>query len=810
MTDRNYGKSKQQRCFQPHLDKSQKLPKRPFSYSLISLAIAGYFFSNSALAANLAPSASLPSHIEHIAGTSTALSQITIQDDASGKVKVTLQVPANSGTISAKSALGVTVKQISPNVAELNGTVKQINTYLSNRKTAPLFKSSSKDAGTVELQLNVNDLGQGNSSAGFVNLPEITGASGINKAPAGWQLESHTPDLISGNGAWPGGNNYAVSDIDGGASPYGGNMGLFLERADGSTPAESWKTIISGLKQGEKYTFRLAWQQATVSKTDRTGPIYSGGQLRVVVDGQEQVFSAPGNPANDSWQYADISFVALKSTADIQIGVSSNTGNTDGESIVIDTGPSPLQATQKTLISIISQQSSLAAQATPTTSTSTVKTETTTSTPQTASISTATVTSGYASSGKLVSTGGIIPAPSIDIVPSMVNVSNVTEVAIAGHCLSGANVSISCHNSANPERLLTPAPTAICSTSNAFSTTVNLSSLADDTITCTASQTIGSDTSPASARDSVTKATANMTVANISNLEAPIVGVPYKQTISCTNNGISVAQKATCAISGLPAWAENDCANKGASDVKPSDAISCQIHGTPNSASPINAVLTTGAANDDIVSNNTGKLSSSTGTVLAPVLNPLQATINSKEASTVKVSGQCVANATVHLSCASNGASTNQLSAIPTISCNSDATFAGAVNTSGLADGTVSCFATQTLGAVTSSASLRQTSIKATANMIVPSNVNLAAPIVGTPYNQTISCTNAGTSPATNATCSISGLPSWASYACSPTPPTLVAVGSSIVCRISGTPTSATPIAATITTTSSNNEVPSK
>jgi hypothetical protein len=234
------------------------------------------------------------------------------------------------------------------------------------------------------------------------------------------------------------------------------------------------------------------------------------------------------------------------------------------------------------------------------------------------------------------------------------------------------------------------------------------------------------------------------------------------------------------------------------------------VTGTPNSAMPINAMATTGSANDDVTSNNSGKLSSSTGTVPAPTLNALQANINSKQASAVQVSGQCIANATVNLSCASNGATVNQLSSTPSVTCGSDGTFTSSVNTSGLADGTVSCHATQILGAVTSSASNRNNSVKATANMMVPTNVTLAAPVVGSAYSQTIACTNNGTSAASNATCSITGLPSWATSACSPTPPTLVAVGASIVCKITGTPTSATPIAATITTTSSNNEIVSK
>ncbi|MEO0618881.1 MAG: hypothetical protein AAFZ01_06320 [Pseudomonadota bacterium] len=77
--------------------------------------------------------------------------------------------------------------------------------------------------------------------------------------------------------------------------------------------------------------------------------------------------------------------------------------------------------------------------------------------------------------------------------------------------------------------------------------------------------------------------------------------------------------------------------------------------------------------------------------------------------------------------------------------------------------------------------------------------------IVGTPYSATVSCTNAGPSPATNATCDVTGLPiGVAITSCSPTPPTTVAVGASIVCAISGTPTSLAPTTATVTTGADN------
>lgn len=775
-----------------------------------TIALAFLAYIPLSFGANQAPENIVPNAFSVKQGSSVALSNIVIKDDAIGKIKVTLEIPAGQGMLSAKSAQGVTAKSLSDHSIELLGSVKQLNQYFANKKTAPSFKSNSQTPSSLQLTVNTNDLGQGASKSGAIYLPEISGGVGINRAPAGWQLATHTPDIIAGNGPWPGGN-YVVLDIDGGNSPYGGNMGLFLERADGSTPAESWKTMVSGLSKGESYTFRLAWQQSTVKRDDGTGAIYSGGQLRVLIDGKENLFNSTGTVANDGWQYADLSFVAEKSSSEIQIGVQSNTSNTDGESIVVDTGLTPIKTTSIASIEVLPVMAEAKPEVKPEIKTvvTPVTKPVTTSTP--VSTNSAPIASaGYASSGKLSSAGGLVPQPTIDIIPTTINVANVAEVPVAGACLTGATINISCYNGNNSNALLSPTPVATCTASNAYSTTINMTALADETVVCTASQVVGNDASAQSARDTAIKATANMSVASITTLEAPVVGSAYKQTILCTNNGISTAQNASCAISGLPTWASSSCAPSTTTAVKAGESITCQVTGTPNSAMPINAAATTGAANDDVASNNSGKLSSSSGTVPAPTLNALQASINSKEASAVKVSGKCIPNATVNLSCASNGATANQLNSNPAVSCSNDGAFSSAVNTAALADGTVACHATQVLGAVTSAASNRNTSIKATANMMVPTNVTLAAPIVGTPYSQTIACTNNGTSPASNATCSISGLPSWASSACSPTPPTLVAVGGSIVCKITGTPTSATPIAATITTTSSNNEIVSK
>jgi len=78
---------------------------------------------------------------------------------------------------------------------------------------------------------------------------------------------------------------------------------------------------------------------------------------------------------------------------------------------------------------------------------------------------------------------------------------------------------------------------------------------------------------------------------------------------------------------------------------------------------------------------------------------------------------------------------------------------------------------------------------------------------VGTSYSGTIKCANsaAATASATSATCTVSGLPAGLTLgACSPAPPTTVAVGASISCPVTGTPTSAASSTVTVTTGASN------
>jgi len=158
-----------------------------------------------------------------------------------------------------------------------------------------------------------------------VDPPAIDGAPAVGAAPAGWSVASFTPDIVAGNGPWPGGG-YTISDISG-TSTSAGSMGLFLNSGD---TFESWQTTLTGLTSGVDYQVAVEWQQATLL------PGWpDGGQLRMTVDGVHHDFTSSGSVAGDSWQVAQVVFTAGGTTANLVLGKTPEVG--DG-AVVADSG----------------------------------------------------------------------------------------------------------------------------------------------------------------------------------------------------------------------------------------------------------------------------------------------------------------------------------------------------------------------------------------------------------------------------------------------------------------------------------------
>ena len=100
----------------------------------------------------------------------------------------------------------------------------------------------------------------------------------------------------------------------------------------------------------------------------------------------------------------------------------------------------------------------------------------------------------------------------------------------------------------------------------------------------------------------------------------------------------------------------------------------------------------------------------------------------------------------------------------------------------------------------------------ASPDMQVVPNTLLPQPIAGVPYpaGQAVTCTNASSIPAANAFCNVTDLPPGLTSVCSPTSPVLsLPAGGTIVCTISGTPTTSAPIKAKVTTGADGDTIPS-
>jgi hypothetical protein len=261
--------------------------------------------------------------------TSIAITGLSIADAdvGSATVHVTLLVPAAAGTLNASSAGGVTVAGTGTNQLVLSGTLANINTFLTS--SAPIFNPLSNFSGTVPLTMTSSEIG----ATTAIVLPSIDGSPAVAGASPGWNVGNETPDIISGNGPWPGGYSYVVSNVSG-VSPQGGTMGLFLNNSILDFPTalgETWTTPLSGLEVGKTYSISVNWQQATLTG----GQTYDGGQLKMILNGVETLFTSTGTVGGDDWQTATLTFVASSANMTLEMGVKEST--TRG-AIVIDSG----------------------------------------------------------------------------------------------------------------------------------------------------------------------------------------------------------------------------------------------------------------------------------------------------------------------------------------------------------------------------------------------------------------------------------------------------------------------------------------
>jgi hypothetical protein len=188
------------------------------------------------------------------AGSSLAVSALSINDVDAGTSTLTVTLQVSSGTLSALSAAGVTATGSGTNTITLNGTATDINAYLASITNQPSFVPGAF-VGTAVLTMTTND--NGNSGAGAAKIDVDTTNIKVQVptvADAKTALEDTvvTGNVLSNDGAgYTDVTAFSVSGIAGsfapGATAVIANVGTVTVAATGSytfTPVKDWSGTV--------------------------------------------------------------------------------------------------------------------------------------------------------------------------------------------------------------------------------------------------------------------------------------------------------------------------------------------------------------------------------------------------------------------------------------------------------------------------------------------------------------------------------------------------------------------------------------
>ncbi|KPF69967.1 hypothetical protein IP84_03580 [beta proteobacterium AAP99] len=277
-------------------------------------------------------------------------------------------------------------------------------------------------------------------------------------------------------------------------------------------------------------------------------------------------------------------------------------------------------------------------------------------------------------------------------------------------------------------------------------------------------------------------------------------GSSVSGTLTCTNNGPSVAANATCVPSGLPPGASVVCSpGSPTASLGVGSSISCAVSFTVPASGNVTVGVTAGSSTADPVPVNNS------------ATQPLGVNAQADMAASTSVPATAVAGQPVTVSgtCTNNGPSaaaapTCALAGLPagaTQSCApSPAPNPLPVGQSITCTSTFTAPASGTLTIATTAGSSTPDPVPAnnnvSRNLAITPQADLVATIAGIPTNPpagstvngTVTCTNAGPSPAANPTCSVTSTPAGATVSCTPNPaPNPLPVGQAITCAVSFT-----------------------
>lgn len=391
-------------------------------------------------------------------------------------------------------------------------------------------------------------------------------------------------------------------------------------------------------------------------------------------------------------------------------------------------------------------------------------------------------------------------------------------------CTNGASPSVTaaaatCAVAGLPAGLTTscsPTPPTSVAPSGVITCTVSGTPTATGTVSVsgTTGATNDSNSGNNSATTSIAVTGSDMSV-DLSGLPTSAsIGVPYSGTIKCTNNSSASASatNATCSTSGLPAGVTvGTCTPAPPATVAAGASISCSVSGTPTATGTSTVTTSTGATNDLNGGTTTGGNNTSTASVtvtgsdMSPDLTglPATATVGTPYSGTIKCTNSASAtasatSATCSISGLPPGVTVGTCTPTPPATVAAGASISCPVSGTPTAAGTTT--ATVQTGAVNDSnggttSGGNNTATKAVATSGSDMSISLSglptSGAVGQPYSGSFTCTNSSSASmsATSAACSVSGLPAGLSTSCTPTPPATVAAGASIVCTVTGTPT---------------------
>lgn len=147
-------------------------------------------------------------------------------------------------------------------------------------------------------------------------------------APDGWRTTTPNPNVIVGDGAWPGGESI-VSDVLGGPVA-GSNMAILLHQ--NASLEEALSTTVSGLLPNQEYRYKVFTQACRL--TGSVTYTAAGTIARAMVNGTSKAYTGS---AGDAWTPLEVTFAASATgTADIELRVLGNSLAGDGTCAVFD------------------------------------------------------------------------------------------------------------------------------------------------------------------------------------------------------------------------------------------------------------------------------------------------------------------------------------------------------------------------------------------------------------------------------------------------------------------------------------------